>query len=163
LQFARFLPRVKEKGGHVVFEAPRKLHRLLENFEGIDTCAPIPVTAQDERLGHDVYVFLMSLPTIFGTTLETIPPLQKTINIQADVFQKWRGRMESDKNFKVGIAWAGSSGSPYVRSRSCNLADFLPLADVKGVTFYNLQKRADTAEIEAVKDKLPLVNWEHEW
>jgi hypothetical protein len=83
---------------------------------------------------------LASLPTIFKTTLETIPAEVPYVRADAARVEKWRERFANDAHFKVGIAWAGNPAHLNDRARSCALADFVPLAAVDTVTFYSLQK-----------------------
>lgn len=68
IQFARYLPWVRSQGSRVIFEVQQAL-------------LPLFVGAADHVVGHgdplppfDLYVPLLSLPHLHGTTLETIPP-----------------------------------------------------------------------------------------
>src|SRR4029077_8450549 len=69
LQFIRYAPLVKERGGPVIVACQRALLPLLESCPGIDRL----VARDGLRIEFDVFAPLMSLPRILGTTLETIP------------------------------------------------------------------------------------------
>ena len=76
IQFARYLPMVKERGGTVLFECQPALAGVLAGVSGIDQLiahgAPLPP--------YHVQVPLLSLPRLFGTTLATaIPALTRTL------------------------------------------------------------------------------------
>ncbi|MBF2026439.1 MAG: tetratricopeptide repeat protein [Oscillatoriales cyanobacterium C42_A2020_001] len=69
LQFIRYVPFVKAKGGRVIVECQAALLPLLSLMPAIDQ-----LVAQDSSLpDFDVHAPLMSLPRIFGTTVETVP------------------------------------------------------------------------------------------
>ena len=69
LQFVRYAPLVKRRGGTVVLQVHPPLLRLLTGGAGIDVLlpekAPLPP--------FDVQAPLLSLPLLFGTDLESIP------------------------------------------------------------------------------------------
>ena len=69
LQFIRFAPLVKQRVGRVVLACPAPMIRLLTRCPGIDQ-----VFDWNSNLPNcDVHAYLMSLPKILGTTLESIP------------------------------------------------------------------------------------------
>ncbi|WP_254568789.1 tetratricopeptide repeat protein, partial [Oscillatoria sp. HE19RPO] len=69
LQFIRYIPLVAALGGRVILECYPPLFPLLQQLEGVDI-----LVVRDEPLpAFDVHAPLMSLPRIFGTTLDTIP------------------------------------------------------------------------------------------
>ncbi len=148
LQFIRYVPRLRERVGRVVFVAQRPLVRLLEGFDGIDelvegrTDRPVAVHA-------DLQVSLLSLPGIFQTTLENIPA---TIP-----YLQARERWTLPEGCRVGLAWEGSAEHKANRARSCQLMDFAPLADIPGVTFYSLQLGA--AGRQAPPPGMRLIDW----
>ena len=84
---------------------------------------------------YDVFCPLLSLPGVFGTTLDTIPPANP-----AGVRQPRAG-----PELQVGLAWAGGAAFVHDGARSAGLAAFAPLSDVPGVTFHSLQMPAQAA------------------
>ena len=69
LQFVRYAPLVKERGGRVLLECPPRLHRLFGEVAGVDRL----LVAGEELPPFDFHAPLMSLPLLFKTTLATIP------------------------------------------------------------------------------------------
>lgn len=59
-------------------------------------------------------------------------------------------RLLNDRNFKIGIVWAGSRRHANDRHRSTSLEDWLPLAKLEGVSLYSLQKDAASNQAYAV-------------
>jgi tetratricopeptide (TPR) repeat protein len=138
IQFVRYLPRVKAKGGRVLLACPPDLHRLFASLAGVDAlladARELPVD-----VGFDMHVSLMELPRLFGTELESIPRRVPYLTVDADQVTAWRSRITSER-FNVGLCWAGRPTHPNDRNRSIALTAFAPLARVPGVTFYSLQK-----------------------
>ena len=69
IQFIRYLPLVKERGGTVLFACQSGLQTLLAGIPGVDEF----VSAEGHMPLYDLQVPLLSLPGIFQTTLATIP------------------------------------------------------------------------------------------
>ena len=60
--------------------------------------------------------------------------------------------------FKVGVAWAGKPEHKNDRNRSCPLSVFAPLAQVRGVTFYSLQKGEAARQVADPPEGVTLVD-----
>ncbi|MFQ5962995.1 MAG: tetratricopeptide repeat protein [Candidatus Scalinduaceae bacterium] len=139
IHFVRYLPMVKAQGGYVLFECQRGLSKLLENCAGIDEI--VERTPDKETTNQfDVHVPLLSLPGIFGTTLDTIPSDIPYITVDPKLVDQWHMRLDHNNDFKIGIVWAGSPKHKKDRYRSCSLADFVPLFNIPDLSFYGLQK-----------------------
>lgn len=134
LQFIRYVPLVVARGGRVVVECQAPLVNLLTQMPQVHQ-----VVARGETLPEfQVHAPLMSLPHLFGTTLETIPNSIPYLTVSRSL--PLPGLEKSDRRIRVGVVWSGSSGNLNDRLRSCGLAALLPLFDLPGVQFYALQK-----------------------
>ncbi len=138
IQFIRYLPMIKARGGAVIFETLRPLIGLLQGFEGVDELVEY-VPNRKLPLEYDVYTSLLDMPFIFGTTVETIPSQVPYIYADPSKAQYWRNKL-SGPGLKVGIVWAGSPEHGNDRYRSCSLKNFAPLGEITGVRLYGLQK-----------------------
>jgi tetratricopeptide (TPR) repeat protein len=140
LQFVRYLPSVKARGGTVIFESLKPLMGLLRGFDGIDELVE---TSFDRKpaVKFDLYASLMDLPGIFQTTLETIPAEVPYLYADPMKTEYWKNRL-TEGDFKVGIVWAGSPAHKSDHERSCALECFARLAEIAGVRLYGLQKGA---------------------
>lgn len=136
LQFVRYAPLVRQRGGRVIVACQRALLPLLRGCRGIDEL----ISFNDPPSAYAVHAPLMSLPRIFGTTLETIPAKVPYIEPEAALVDRWRGELQSIEGFKIGIVWQGSPEFRFDRLRSVPLTNFAPLADLPGVTLLSLQK-----------------------
>jgi hypothetical protein len=137
LQFARYAPLVAARGGRVILGCQPELKRLLKGVPGV-----AEVKASGERMYSaepPLHASLLSLPGVFGTTLQTIP---HAAYLKADerLMEQWQGYFSGESRLKVGLAWAGSPTNHRDRHRSLPLAALAPLGSIPGVALYALQK-----------------------
>ena len=134
IQFARYLPMVAKRGGTVIAECQSpSLSPLLRPMPGVCEVAVMG----EELPPFDLQVPLLSLPHLFGTTLDDVPNSVPYLAPPPERLPLWRDRLSGDLGFKVGVVWAGKPlPDPF---RSCTLQAILPLAEIPGVTLYSLQ------------------------
>ncbi len=154
IQFVRYAPLVKERGGTVVLECQPALLALLRDVAGVDRLVgrgePLPA--------FDVQAGLMSLPGILGTTFATVPAAVPYLAADPGRVERWRHRLEAVPGFRVGIAW---QGNPVVRAdarRSIALEHFAPLAGVEGVGLVSLQKGPGVEQLRALAGRFPVLD-----
>ncbi len=135
LQFSRYLSLIQ--GGTVIFLCQRALLPLFENFDGIDEL--LEYQDQEPQLEYDVYIPLMSLPALFDTTLETVPRSVPYLHVYDNKIAQWQPRFDRNK-CNIGIVWSGNPQFIDNHNRSCQLADFLALAQFEQIQWYSLQK-----------------------
>jgi hypothetical protein len=155
LQFIRYAPRVKNRGGRVIVACQRSLIPLLRGCQGIDEI----VGLGDPPSAFEVHAPLMSLPRIFNTTLDNVPADVPYIEPDARLVDYWRGELKSIGGFKVGVAWQGSPEFRFDRLRSVPLVNFAPVADLPGVTLISLQKGYGSDQISAIADRPNVLDW----
>ncbi|QXE86211.1 tetratricopeptide repeat protein [Geomonas nitrogeniifigens] len=133
LQFIRYAPLVAQRGGKVVVRCQAAgLKPLLCRVPGVAAvCAP-----GEELPPCDCQVQLLSLPHLFGTTLERMPPWRPYLYAEERRSSLWSLMLEEGDTLKVGLVWRGG---PLPRNRACPFKEFAPLADMSGVLFYSLQ------------------------
>lgn len=137
LQFIRYAPLVAQKGGEVILECQKELMSLLKNVEGIQHIVlsgqPLPE--------FDLHCPLLSLPLMFGTTLETIPATIPYLKTDPGLVQQWKQKIITDNShLKIGLVWAGDPRYKFGQDRSCSLTTFASLAQFNNIIFYSLQK-----------------------
>ncbi len=141
LQFVRYAPLVARRGGRVILEVQPNLKRLLQRVPGVDRCI-----AQGEALPEfSCHCPLMSLPYVFGTTIDTIP--SSPLELLDVVFSEPSSRYETKDCLKVGLVWGGNPMHQNDALRSISLAHFLPLSKIDGVSFVSLQKGPASEQI----------------
>jgi tetratricopeptide (TPR) repeat protein len=157
LQFVRYLPRVKQRGGRVIFETQAPLCGLLQNFPGADEVVTLSSDGPTGR-PHDYHVPLLSLPGIFSTTIETIPAGDPYLSADRRKQAFWNTRLGVG-GMRVGIVWAGSAWHGKDCKRSCGITPFQALAPIPGLRLIGLQKGAAAAEAEQLPPNLPFANF----
>ncbi len=158
LQFCRYLPLVKARGGSVLFSAKKPLLRLLTTLPGCDEL--IEHTAEAIRQAkYDLVVPLLSLPYIFGTTLSTIPANIPYLAAGQHSIAVWRNKINAaGPNLRVGLVWASNSDNIVGHIRTCGLQAMAPLAEIPGITFYSLQKDKAALEAHTPPPGMPLID-----
>ncbi len=146
LQFVRYLPLVKARGGKVVLETSRHLMALFRDLPGVDRL--VEQNRRATAVNHDLCVHILSLPGIMQTTLDRIPADVPYIYADSKKVASWAQKL-SREHVKVGLVWAGNPTHRKDRSRSVELKNFGWLAGIPEVRLYGLQKGA--AALEAVK------------
>ncbi|WP_448572759.1 tetratricopeptide repeat protein [Trichothermofontia sp.] len=133
IQFIRYAALVADRGGTVVISCQASLKRLLATAPGVTQVYDPDIAASE----FDIYVPLLSLPYLFGTTLETIPASVPYLKAPTD--HPLRLTPPLGTRLAVGIVWAGNPQNTKDRLRSCRLEQFLPLLQVPHIAFYSLQ------------------------
>ena len=160
LQFIRYLPMVKSRGGTVIFETLRPLLGILNSFPGIDKLVEISPNRSHVE-SYDYYVPIMSLPMLFATNIPTIPSNVPYIFADPEKVEQWKNRT-SKGGYKIGIVWAGKPGHGNDKNRSCELEHFLPLARIPGIVMYGLQKGGAARQVEALGGMKRIINFDCE-
>ena len=146
LQFARYLPMVKARGGRVVFETRAALIELFRGWACLDDVVPVTPPEAELKIEFDVYAPLLSLPRLFGTVLDSIPLRVPYVAADPGRVSAWAPRIQGD-DLRVGLVWAGTATDP---RRATPLAWFAPWSAIPGVRMFGLQKgpAADLLERE---------------
>ena len=150
IQFIRYLPQVKKMGGTVVFQAQRELCELLQGLAGIDELLPMsfdhaPLTDYDQQIP------LMSLPGLFGTTLETIPETVPYIDATEEERKYWHDRI-SGLELSIGLTWAAKK--TYTHEKSCAPDHFSPLTKLPGIRIFGLQKSSSADSVQNIPPEI---------
>jgi tetratricopeptide (TPR) repeat protein len=155
LQYIRYAPLVRDRGGRVVVACPRGLLEILASFPGVDR-----LVAQGGELVSDVdfYAPLLSVPGLVGTTLENIPAHVPYLAANPELVAQWRRALGPAEGLRVGIAWQGSRDYTEDRYRSFPLTCFEPLARVPGVRLFSLQKGFGSEQLDAPSLAFPVTD-----
>jgi tetratricopeptide (TPR) repeat protein len=135
IQFCRYAPMVRARGGRVLLEAPAALLPLLESLDGADQL----IGSGDPLPAFDYHCPLLSLPNAFQTRGESIPAVIPYMGANAERVSFWESCLGPKSALRVGIVWAGSAGHSNDRRRSLPLATLLQ-GIPNGVEVIGLQK-----------------------
>jgi tetratricopeptide (TPR) repeat protein len=156
IQFVRYVPMVANRGGKVLLECHRELARLISSVPGIETLLP----PDSPEPNADLRCPLMSLPRIFGTTIETIPKTVPYLWFSPQMAEEWHKRLGADKQFRVGLIWNGRPRPQPLRS--VPIAQLAPLARVPGVKFVSLQFGDAAAQARNAPDGMEIADFHEE-
>jgi tetratricopeptide (TPR) repeat protein/ADP-heptose:LPS heptosyltransferase len=154
LQFVRYAPLVKQRGGRVLLLCPDPLQKILSRCPGVDE-----FIRGGDKITFDVHASLVSLPGILHTTLHTVPAEVPYVFADPELVQRWRERLHELPGLKIGIAWQGSTQYRWDQTRSLPLACFTALAELPGVSLVSLQKGEGTEQLAAMRERYPIVDW----
>jgi Tfp pilus assembly protein PilF len=144
IHFARYATMLKrERGCEVILICIAEVKPLLTTLGG----GVRILGSGEDRPRFDYHVPILSLPRIFGTTLETIPREVPYLSADPARVAKWRDRFASEARPKVGVVWAGSATHKSDRNRSMPLATLWPLLAMNEVAWFSLQKGPPAAQI----------------
>ncbi len=138
LQFSRYLPMAQARAGSVIFECQPPLCSLLADISGPDRIIP----AGNSLPPFDVQIPLLSLPGLFGTTLNSIPA-GKILHPNPKRIEYWQATLTRESGsagngIQIGIVWQGSTNQAR-DPRSAPLSCFEPLAKLPGAQLVSLQ------------------------
>jgi Tfp pilus assembly protein PilF len=145
LMMMRYLPLLRQKnvGKLTVY--------CEEQLLGVFDCLGVPALGKQVEPpadSYDLHCSIMSLPHLFGTTLESIPADVPYLHIPAARSAPWNARLAEMSGMKIGLVWAGNMSMKGDRLRSIALDRFAPLMDMQGARFFSLQKGPPSAQLQ---------------
>jgi tetratricopeptide (TPR) repeat protein len=142
IHFCRYIPRIAERAGRVIFEVQKPLRELMSTLAG-----GAQIIARGDALpDFDICCPLLSLPLAFGTRLDTIPPETPYLFATETKKKAWRDRIGTRNGPRIGLVWAGDprkwlpNAHRIDRQRSIEFDRLAPLFEITGCEFYSLQK-----------------------
>lgn len=138
IQFARYARAIQNRGGRVWLQTPEPLLRLYSTLDGVDR-----IISQDDAEdfgGFDFQIPIVSLPRIFGTTLDSVPAPVPYLSVPAAEVAACRASLPpAEERLRIGIVWASRPGGPAGERRDCGVEEFAALGRLAGVALYSLQ------------------------
>jgi tetratricopeptide (TPR) repeat protein len=154
IQFCRYATLVAARGGGVVLQVQAAVERLMASLAAVRT-GTVEIALLGACRGgpkFDLECPLLSLPAVFGTTVETVPWPGAYLGADPRLaFEKRLGtphlRADPPSNpesaqppLRVGLAWAGNPRYKADHQRSMEAKTLLPLLRTPGINWIALQK-----------------------
>ena len=139
IQFVRYLPMLRQRGGRVAFDIPLSMVRLMWDLDGID----VSLKDGDTLPPFDYHIPLLELPRLCGTTLDTIPAAKAYLHADKNLVEAWGERLGPKEEFRIGLVWGGSPDHLKDRDRSIEPELFRPLVETPGVSALSLMVGRD--------------------
>ncbi len=154
IQFVRFAAPASQRARRTILVCPPPLVPLLRH------CGPaLEVLPQGAALPQiDAQASLMSLPGLLAMSLDDPAARPPYLRPAAELVDSWHRELAGYDRFKIGIVWQGNPDYRGDQFRSVRLAEFLPLADVSGATFFSLQKGFGGEQVGELADRFAVVD-----
>ena len=133
IQFARFLPMVRERCKKLIIVCTEPLRLLYKEMDCVDEVR-LPGNLPADLF--DVYCPIMSLAGVLEINLDNLPTQTPYLSISKQVVV---AELPNNGKPKIGLTWAGSPTQQINHHRSCPIEDIMALAHNKGFDFYSLQ------------------------
>lgn len=157
IQFIRYAKYLKQLGAKVIAATPPALENLIKTCPWVDDIA-----LDGQQVTYHYWVFPMSLPHLFKTTLYTIPAETPYLGSNPKSEAYWLKYLKN-KGFKKGkktliaLCWQGASVHRFDHRRSISLEKFTPLLQLKNIEFIGLVKEDGIADEYSV-DNHKIIN-----
>ena len=157
IQFCRYATMVAARGGTAIVQVQEPAERLMRSLAavqaGLVEAARLGSERPEPPLQFDLECPLMSLPSVFGTTLETVPWAGAYLGAETGSVDDKRKQFPSmGPGMRVGLAWAGNPHYKADGQRSMKLATLLPLLRTSGVLWISLQKGEAAGQLAGLPD-----------
>jgi tetratricopeptide (TPR) repeat protein len=146
LQFCRYAVLAFARGATVYLEVQSPLRDLVAKLDGVSEI----FTKGSALPAFDYHCPMMSLPLAFRTTLDTVPPPAKPLQIDKTRGTRWASLCASRERLRIGLVWSGNPNNANDQRRSIRLADWAPLLP-REYQYFRLQKDVRKEDSAAIK------------
>jgi len=153
IQFARFVPMVRARGGVPILQVQAELVRLFSTLDG----AAVVLPKTEDPPPFEFQCPLLSLPGVFHTAIQNIPA-NPYLSAEPSSAARWSSGLGNDPRRRIGLAWAGSPKHRNDRNRSIPVSLLSPLSQIAGARFVSIQK--DQTGIAPIG--MELLDWSEE-
>jgi tetratricopeptide (TPR) repeat protein len=144
IQFIRYARLLHRQGAQVFVHCQDSLQTLLKGMPELARVFSGPAQAPE----FDVHAPLMSLPRMFGTSIDSIPgDTPYLLPPEGPVPQE----LTSCRGFRVGLVWRGNPSHRNDRNRSVPLELLQDLVKIEGAQFFSLQVGPAAAEEQQLR------------
>jgi FkbM family methyltransferase len=155
VQFIRYGAVLKRRYDcRVIAACPAPLQQLLRTCPGVDLWVARGAAPPE----YDCSAPMMSLPGILGQDAESFPGETPYLQADENLVASWQDRLSRFSGYKIGIVWQGNPQYQADRMRSFPLDEVLPLAALRGASWFSLQKGAGTEQLESLGHGLNIVS-----
>jgi len=151
IQFCRYITLVAARGGVAVLQVQAPVARLVASLPAVRAgLAEVALLAENPP-AFDLECPLISMPAVFGTTVETVPWPGAYLGADPALVLEKRAQFPGvGGRLRVGLAWAGNPRYKADSQRSMNLRTLLPLLRTPQITWISLQKGVPAGQLNAL-------------
>jgi tetratricopeptide (TPR) repeat protein len=159
IQFCRYATLVAARGGVAILQVQAAVERLMRSLPAVRAGVAEIVLLGQKPPEFDLECPLLSLPAIFGTTIDTVPWPGAYLAADADLafdkqFQTPHVRPNEApgvRPLRVGLAWAGNPRYKADRQRSMGAETLIPLLRTPGINWISLQKGPAAEQLASLR------------
>jgi len=133
IQFARFLPQVRERCKKLIIVCTEPLRLLFKEMDCVDE---VRLPGQLPADLFDTYCPIMSLAGVLGINLDNLPKEVPYLSISKQVVVP---DLPDNGKPKIGLVWAGSATQQINHHRSCPIEAMMEITKNSNFDFYSLQ------------------------
>jgi tetratricopeptide (TPR) repeat protein len=153
IQFCRYARLVVARGGTAILQVQEPVERLIGSLAAVRAGLVTTARLKAQTPEFDLECPLMSLPAVFGTTVETVPWMGAYLEAEpAEVAEKQLRFPSNRPGLRVGLAWAGNPRYNADSLRSMKLTSLLPLLRMMGFAWFSLQKGEPVGQLASLPD-----------
>ncbi|MGA2252118.1 tetratricopeptide repeat protein [Terracidiphilus sp.] len=160
IQFCRYAALIAAHGGFPVLQVQARVERLMRSLAIVRSGNAEVCLLGVAPSEFDLECPLMSLPALFGTTVDTVPwdgaclsAAPEDIEMHALPFP------DGDCGYpRIGIAWAGNPRYKADARRSTTLATLQPMLETQGIDWISLQKGEAVAQFAALPPRIRIAD-----
>jgi tetratricopeptide (TPR) repeat protein len=163
IQFCRYAALVAARGGVPVLEVQPAAERLMRSLAVVRAGLAETAVMDANAAKFDCECPMMSLPAVFGTTVETVPwsgvylgADEALVREKREQFASARGDARS--GIRVGLAWAGNPKYKADAARSMRLKTLLPLLRAVDAQWISLQKGEAAEQLTSLPEDIFVVD-----
>ncbi|MDR1708584.1 MAG: FkbM family methyltransferase [Candidatus Accumulibacter sp.] len=147
IQFSRYLTQLSRMypEAAIAYLCPPPLWRLFERFARARRIVLIGSLAELGSRPADYGVGLASLPRLFDTTLQSIPPTADFV-LDAKIAERWAEKFAKRPAPRVGLLWSSGEPAPGGEGRALSREEARDLFAAHGFTWVSLQATDNDAE-----------------
>ena len=141
IQFLRYVPMVRDRGGRVVLECPAAIADLARWVDGV-----AELVIQGNALPpFTVHCPLISLAKVLGTTEQTVPRRQPYLTADPVKVAEWAKKLpDRSAGQRVGLVWTNGDGINLQHERTRSIDALTALGAVSGILLINLCDHGNT-------------------
>jgi len=152
IQFCRYAALVAARGGAVILQVQAPVAGLMASLAAVRAGQVEIALLGAKPPPFDLECPLLSLPAVFGTTIETVPWTGAYLAADARLALEKCAQTphvrpiphshpdSARRPLRVGLAWAGNPRYKADRQRSVELKTLIPLLRTPGINWISLQK-----------------------
>jgi tetratricopeptide (TPR) repeat protein len=166
IQFCRYATLVAARGGVAILQVQAPVERLMGSLPVVRAGHAETALLGAKPPEFDLECPLLSLPAVFGTTVETVPWPGAYLGTDSELAFEKRVRSPhvrpnphpnshfAERPLRVGLCWAGNPRYKADRQRSMELETLLPLLRTPGMNWISLQKGPAAGQLASLSGKV---------